>query len=183
MKRLVRYQLNFHSRWLTLSGVMMGVAFFLLAFDFFALRQLHEEPVLDLILFLILPMVLQAAWCVPLRSERWKIAEPHGVIAAAMCLVLLGQAIAYGGVFTIVMAAVFTILGGAAAVLITWGFIPHKALGMLVFAGTAVVRALIFTLPQYLSNGYMVLVQELPPLCMIIGIMVLFGGIRIADDA
>ena len=42
MKRLVRYKLNFESRWLTLSGVMMGVAFFLQALDFFALRQLSD---------------------------------------------------------------------------------------------------------------------------------------------
>lgn len=183
MKRLVRYKLNFQSKWLTFSGVMMGVAFFLQALDFFALRQLASVDIWDLLLFLILPMALEAAWCMPLRSERWNGAEAYGVFSALICLVLLGQAVFSGGVFPIVMGSVFFLLAGAVAVLITWGYIAHRVLGLLIFSATAVVRLLVFALPRYASSGgYMTLVQEIPPVCMILGMMLFFGGIHMCDE-
>lgn len=182
MRRLVRYKLNFGSRWLAVSGVMMGVAFFLQALEYFALRQLQSVGIWDLLLFLILPMALEALWCVPMRSEGWSRAEAHGIFAVLICLVLLGQAVLSGGILPIIMGAIFFLVSAAAAILITWGFIPHKALGLLVFAATAVVRVLMFALPRYVSApGYMTLVQELPPVCMILGIMLFFGGIHICD--
>ena len=95
----------------------------------------------------------------------------------------MGQAVLSGGVLPIIMGVIFLVLSSVAAILITWGFIPHRALGMLVFTATAVVRVLLFALPRYISApGYMTLVQELPPVCMILGMMLFFGGIAI-DDA
>ncbi len=178
MKRLARYKLNFGSRWLTCSGVMMGIAFFLQALDFFALRQLQRVDLWNGLLFLVLPMVLEALWCFPLRSESWGRAEAHGVFAAMICLTLLGQAILSGGVLPIVLAVVFCLLSGAVSVLVTWGFFPRKALGMLTLAATAAVRVLTVFIPRYVSApGYQTLVQELPPICMILGMALFFGGI------
>lgn len=183
MKRQIRYKLKFGSRWLTLSGVMMGVAFFLQALEYFALRQLQSVGIWHLLLFLILPMSFEALWCVPMRSEGWSRAEPHGIFAVLLCLVLLGQAILTGGILPIVMGSIFFVLSAAVAILITWGLIPRRALGLLVFTATAVVRVLMFALPRYVSEpGYMTLVQEIPPVCMILGMMLFFGGIRIRND-
>lgn len=179
MKRLVRYKLNFQSRFLTLSGVMMGFAFFLQALEYFALRSIHTVDIWSLLLFLILPMVLEAMWCISFRTESWSGAEAHGVFAAVICLVLLGQTILTGGLFNILMGAVFCLVCGATAVLITWGWIPHRALGMLVFAATAAVRVLVFALPHYLTDpSYMVLIRELPMLCMILAMLLFFGGLQ-----
>lgn len=183
MKRLVRYKLNFGSKWLSFSGVMMGLAFFAQALEFFALRQLQSVDIWTLLLFLVLPMVMETLWCIPIRSEKWSRAEAHGVFAALICLVLLGQAVLSGGVFRIIMAAAFFVLSGAVAILITWGFIPHRALGMLVFTATTVMWLLIFALPRNAANsGYMALVQQIPPVCMILGMMLLFGGIHLCDE-
>lgn len=178
MKRLVRYKLNFESKWLTFSGVMMGVAFFIQALDYFALRQLHTVDIWQLLLFLILPMVLEVCWCVPLRSEIWSRAEVHGVFAALICLVLLCQSFLIGDVFASVLMTVFFVLGGATAVLITFGLISHLALGMLVFAAVVVVKVLLFTLPQYVADGYISLISELPSICAIVGMLLFFGGMR-----
>lgn len=182
MKRLVRYKLNVESKWLTFSGVMMGIAFFIQAVDFFALRQLQDVSLLQLLLFLILPMVLEAAWCVPLRVGKQGRAEVHGVMAALICLLMLVQTAVSAGVLPMVLGIAFCVLGAVAAVLITFGFIAHPALGLLVFTAVGAVRVLVFALPQYLSSGYMSLVQELPPVCMIFGMMLLFCGIRIQED-
>lgn len=182
MKRLLHYKLNFESKWLTFSGVMMGIAFFAQALDYFALRQLHTVDFWQLLLFLILPMVLEVCWCVPLRSEIWKRAEVHGVFAALICLVMLCQSIISAGVFQVILSAAFLVIGGAAAVLITFGFIPHLALGMLVFTAVAIMRVLVFTLPTYVTSGYMSLVQEIPYVSVILGLMLFFGGICSDDE-
>ena len=183
MKRLVRYKLNFHSRFLTLSGVMMGFAFFLQALEFFALRQLQSVNPWELWLVLILPMAIETLWCLPLRTESWNRAEAHGIFAALFCAVLLGQTILSGGVFPIIMGSIFFLVSGVAAVLITWGFIAHRALGFLVFSAAAVVRVLIFALPSYISApGYMTLLQQAPAVFVILGMMFFFGGIHMRDD-
>jgi hypothetical protein len=182
MKRLVRYQLNFESKWLTLSGVMMGIAFFLQALDYFALRQLSALSLWDLIIWLILPMFLEALWCVPLRSELWKRAEAHGIFSALICLVLLTQTIMTGGVFPIVMGSVFYVIGAAAAVLITFGFIAHRALGMLVFCGCTAMWVLVFGLPGYVANpGYLTLAGLIPSGCLLLSMTFFYGGIRYAE--
>lgn len=182
MKRLVRYRLNFESKFLTLSGVMMGFAFFLQALDFFALRQLQQVSIWQLLLYLAIPMVLEACWCVPMRSQNWSWAEPHGVFAALICLTVLGQTILTCGVVPIVFASVFFVLGGACAVMICFGFIAHRFLGMLVFAAIAAMQVLTVTLPGYIADGYMSLVVQLPPVCMILSMMLFFCGIRIRED-
>ena len=182
MKRLVRYRLNFQSKWLTFSGVMMGVAFFLQALDFFALRQLPGVTIWQLLLYLVLPMVLEAFWCLPLRGETWSRAEASGVFCALICLVLLGQTILTGGVIPIIFGAVFFLLGGVVAVLITFGFILHRALGMMVFAAIAVMQVLVIALPRYVAGGYLCLVEVVPPICMTLAMMFLFAGIHMGDN-
>lgn len=183
MKRLVRYKLNFESRWLTLSGVMMGVAFFLQALDFFALRQLSDVQLWPMLMWLILPMSMETLWCVPLRSELWKRAEVHGIFMAMTCLVLLGQAILAGGVFPIVMGSCFYVIAAATAVLITFGCIAHRTLGVLVFGATAVMWVMVFALPAYLADPtYVTLIGLIPPGCLILSMTLFFGGIRISAD-
>ncbi len=182
MKRLVRYKLNFKSKWLTLSGVMMGFAFFLQAVDFFALGRFMTADMWNLVLYLICPMILEALWSAPMRAEQWKRAEPHGIFAALICVVLLGQAVLSGGVFPIVMASVFFVLGAITAVMITWGFIPHRALGMLVFTAVAVMQVLVFVLPKYSADSYLSLISLLPPLFMTLSMLCFFGGIHMRED-
>ena len=182
MKRLVRYQLNFESKWLTLSGVMMGVAFFLLALDYFALRQLQNLTLWHMMLWLILPMTLETLWCVPLRSEMWKRAEIHGVFSAMICLLLLGQTVMTGGVIPIVISSVFYVICGAAAILITFGFIAHRALGMLVFLAATTMWVLVLALPAYLADpGYLSLINLIPTGCLLMSQTFFFGGIRITE--
>ncbi len=182
MKRLVHFKLNVESKWLTFSGVMMGIAFFLQAFDFFALRQLQSVAFWQLLLFLILPMVLEACWCVPLRFGKQGRAELHGVLAALICLLMLVQCVVSATVLPMVLGILFFLLGGAASVLITFGFISHRALGLLVFTAIGFVRLVVFALPQYLTSGYMSLVQQIPPLCMILGVLLLFGGLGTKEE-
>ncbi len=181
MKRLVRFQLNMESKWVTFSGVMMGIAFFFQALDFLALRQLQSVALWKLVLFLILPMVLEACWCVPLRLGKKSRAEVHGVLAALICLLMLVQSLLTAAVLPMVLGILFFLMGGAVSVLITFGFIPHRALGLLVFAAIGCVRALVFALPQYLDSGYMSLVQEIPHLCMVLGMLLLFGALGIQE--
>lgn len=180
MKRLVRYKLNFDSKWLTLSGVMMGVAFFLQALDYFALRQLQNLSMWQMLLWLILPMSMEALWCVPLRSELWKWAEVHGVFTAMLCLMLLVQAIMTGGVIPIIIASAVYLICAVGAIFITFGFIAHRALGMLLsLCGTA-MWVMIFAMPAYLADpSYLTLISLVPSGCLLLSMTFFYGGIRI----
>ena len=183
MKRLVRYKMNFGSKFLTLSGVMMGVAFFFQALEYFALRDFQEVPQRTLLMWLIIPMSLDALWCVPLRSEMWKRAEVHGIFAAMICVVLLVQAILSVGIIPMVIGCSFYVIAAAATVLITWGFIAHRALGILVFAATGAMWVLIIALPvSFADSSYMTLISLVPSGCLILSLLLFFGGIRICEE-
>ena len=178
MKRLVHYKLRADSKWLNISGVCMGIAFFLQALDYLALRTLQSVPVWQLILFMILPMALEAAWCVLVREKLTPKAEVVGIIGAVLCLMLLAQTMFCGNVLLMVIGAILFVLCGAVLVLITWGFIHHRALGMLVFFAAAVIRVLLFgLLPAVFSVNWRALLQELPALLSIVSIMFFFRGI------
>lgn len=178
MKRLVHYKLRKESWWLTTSGVFMGIAFFLQALDFLALRSDQNISGGQLVLFMILPMVLEAAWFVLVREKLCDRAEVTGIIGGLLCLTLLVQTLFSGNfLLTIVGIGMFA-LAAAVIVLITWGFIHHRALGMLVFFAGAVVRVMLYgALYAVFSLNVMALVQELPVICAILAMMLFFRGI------
>lgn len=178
MKRLVHYKLRSESWWLTASGIMMGLAFFLQALDFLALRTQHSVPVWQWILFMILPMVLEGAWFVLLREKMIPRAEVPGIVGGALCLLLLIQTLFCGSLLLAILGAVVFALAAATIVLITFGYIHHRALGMLVFLAASVVRVLLFgMIPALTTVNWSVLVREVPVVCVTLSMMLFFRGI------
>ena len=178
MKRLVHYKLRKESWWLTTSGIFMGIAFFLQALDFLALRAGENVSGGQLVLFMIIPMLLEAAWFVLVREKVCDRAEVTGIVGGLLCLTLLVQTLFAGNFLLILIGILMFALAAAVIVLITWGFIHHRALGMLVFFAVAVVRVMLYgALPAVFSWNAMALIQEIPVIFVILAMMLFFRGI------
>ena len=171
MKPTVEYKLKKESKWLTASAVCMGLAFFLQAFDFIGLRLMQGIAILDLILYMLLPMCAEAVWCVYVRTTRQYSAKIGGVMGAVLCLVVLVQTVFCGNIFLLLIGIASCLLAAATLVLVTWGLIAHRHLGFLVLAAISAVRILLFGVIGYFSDQDLsALLQELPMVCILLSL-------------
>ena len=178
MKPTVVYKLRMDSKWLVWSAVMMGIAFFVQAFDFIGLRMMQGISIVQMIVCMILPMLLEAAWCVIIRGNRAEGAKICGIIGAALSILLCVQTILGGGIVLILIGCGSCLLAGAMLVLVTWGFIPYRHLGFLVLAAVVVIRVLLFGIIDYVATlNWTAILLELPIVCILASVMFFFGGI------
>lgn len=179
MIRLVNFKLNPNGKWATLSGVLLGIAFFVQAADHLLLHELREVSIWRLLVMMALPMLLEGAWCMSLRAFRIDRAEVYGILGAAFCLILLLQSFFWHGIFQIVLFIILLLAAGAAMVLITWGFFAHRALGALIFLLLSALRVLLVLLHRLgAAHDWLGLLTDLPSICMLLAMTVFFAGIR-----
>lgn len=179
MKRLVNFRFDPNGKWATLSGILLGLAFLAQAADHLLLQELTALSFWRLLVMMILPMLLEAAWCVSLRILRLDRAEVFGVFGAALCLVLLLQAFFWHGIFQMILMIVLLLLAGAAMIMITWGFFAHRALGALIFLLIGGLRVLFVVFHR--AGGawdWLGLFSDLPSVCMLLSMAVFFGNIK-----
>ena len=179
MKRIARYQLNFDSNWMTVSGLLMGVCFFAQAVYFLGIKRLYGLDFSMMVFHLIAPMALEFLWLVSLRGTKVPVAGIYGLLGMLMLVLFLVQACLFGGVWDIVSTACYVLFGGAALLFITFGIFPYKLIGMFVMAGILAIRLLVFDWPVYIAPGnWAGLVLEVPVLCMLLAVTCFFGGIE-----
>jgi hypothetical protein len=175
MKRLVTFKFNPDGRWAALSGVLLGIAVFAQAFDNLLVKGLQGISFFQLLVCMILPMLLEAVWCVCLRVLKLNKAEVYGVLGAVFALTLLLQAFFYHSVLLTVIFILLYLAGGAAMVLITWGFLAHRALGALVFFVIAALRVLFILLHRLVGGqDWLGLLYDLPSVCILLEMMLFF---------
>lgn len=178
MKPTVDYKLKKESKWLTASAVCMGLAFFLQAFDFLGLRLMQGISTLDLIVYMIFPMVSETVWCVYVRTTKQYSAKIGGIMGAVMCLVVLVQTLFCGNLFLLIIGILSCLLAAVTLVLITWGFIAHRHLGFLVLAAISAVRILLFGAIGFIIDlNWSGILREIPMVCVLLSLMLFFGGI------
>ena len=179
MKRIARYELNFDSNWMTISGLLMGVCFFAQAVYFLGINKLQGLDFFRLWLHLICPMALEFLWLVSLRGTKVKIAGIYGLLGTAMLILFLVQACFYGSVWDIVSTAGYVLFGGATLIFITFGVFPYKLIGMFVLAGILSIRFFVFDWQLYIVPGdWASLILDIPTLCMMLAVTCFFGGIE-----
>lgn len=178
MKRIARYKLNFDSRWMTVSGVLMGVSFFMQAVYFLGINKLQGLDLPMLVLHLIAPMALEFFWLVLLRGTKLNAAGVYGILGTLMLMLFFVQACVYGGSWDIVSTALYLLVGGAALIFITGGFFPYKLIGFLAFIGILCIRFFVFDWDLYIvPQDWAGLVLEGPTLCMMGAVTCFFCGI------
>lgn len=179
MKRLVTYRMDYAKKALTASGVMMGLAIFLQAIYFFAIEDVRTLDTLTLVLYLIIPMSLEAIWCILVRGIRPKPGLVFGIAGTLVCLLLAVQSFFSGSTMQMVLAVIGYVFGIAALLLTTIGFVPYKLPGLAIFIAIVCVRFFTFDMVRYVApQDWMGLMQEIPYLCMILAVILSFRGMH-----
>lgn len=178
MKQIARYKVNFESKWIISSAALMGVALFCQMLFFFALNSPQEASGGELVLFLIIPAMLELAWIILLHSVKLNAAGVYGILGVVFCLLLAVQVCLTGGVVYLVLAIIGYLLASGLLLMITGGFLPYKYFGFAAFALLGLIRFFssgIFGLLR--RQQWAGLAQALPGVCILVAIMAFFGGI------
>ncbi len=130
LKQIVRYKLEFGSQWAAWSGACMGLAFFLRAVYFFGVRTVQTVPAGILIIGMILPMLLEAAWFILLRTVHLNAPGIFGILGVVYCLFLGIHTFTGGNVLVAILSFLLYVLMAAAFLAIVGGFIRQKSIAV-----------------------------------------------------
>lgn len=178
MKQLARYKILFDSKAIIASTALMGVAIFTQAIYFFVIRDITLVQTAELIVFLILPVVLELGWIILLRSVKLNASGVYGIVGSVVCLLLAVQIFLSGGVLQMVLGTIGYLIGCGLLLMITGGFFPYKYFGLAWFLVMAVIRYAAFDTGRYIASGdWAGFALEAGNLCVLLGLSLFFGGI------
>lgn len=155
---------------------LMGCAFFLRVAYYFIFGRPDQIDTLELILHLILPMSMEAAFMVMVRGLKLNLPKVYGIMGAVYCAIFMVQAILIGGVSRIVWASVGYTFCAAALVCVGWSFL-RKVIGILVLLAAFGVRLVVFDLGMIRSLQFFPLMKECANLCVILALMLFCAGL------
>lgn len=177
-KKTHHYRMDFEGRRHFATAALMGCAFFLRAVYYFGFTRPETVGAWNLIIFLILPMLLEAAFMVLMRGVRYNAPGVYGIMGAAYCLLLLLQGFQSGTVVRIILSIIAYLACGVAVIAVTGGLLSRGVAVTALFL-TLAVRFLFFDLSGYVfSFRVIAFIQEAAALCGILGLGMLCLGLK-----
>ena len=180
MKKDTFYTLRKQSPWLTVSGVMMGVAFLIHAIYYLMVRSIAQVHIAELLIFMILPMTVELFWCLLIHVFPLKTTTPLGVMSCLAFLVLLIHALFYNNILRTILDTAIFLAAAQLVMVILCGRFPYKLFGSAAMLASVCVRAVLFTYPTYIHHGRWedLITREIPGLCILIAMYCVFGALE-----
>ncbi len=168
LKRLIHYRVNMEKGSVATSAGLMGASFFLLVVYYFGLADLRQLDALTLVLNMILPMVLEAAWFILLRQVKLIHPLVYGTISTALYLLFLVQIAVAGSFLTAIFGAVTLLAAAAAYLVVAHGFIRSRIWAVAAGALALVIRIIVGGLPSFLP--------EISEICAVVALLALLDA-------
>lgn len=174
--KIYKYRMDCDGKYHMGATALMGASFFLRAAYYFGFTRPETAGAWGLITFLILPMLMEAAFMVMIRGVKLDLPGIYGIMGAAYCLLLILQSFQVGGVLRIILAIIGYLICGAALVGVGWGLLS-KSLGVTALLVTFGVRLLTFDLGYLLNLRLIALIREAAGLCAILALAFFCAGL------
>lgn len=177
-KKTHNYRMDFEGGLHFATAALMGVAFFLRAVYYFGFTRPEAVGAWNLIIFLILPMLLEGAFMVLMRGVRYNAPGGYGLLGAGYCLLLMIQSFQSGSIVRVILSVIAYLICGAALVAATGGLLSREVAATALFV-TLAVRFLFFDLSGYIFSFRIVgFIQEAAALCGILSLGCLSLGLK-----
>lgn len=174
--KMHKYHMDPEGKYHVGTAALMGASFFLRAAYYFGFTRPESAGGWTLLVFLILPMLLEAAFMVMLRGIKLDLPGIYGIMGAAYCMLLILQSFQLGSVVRIILAIIGFVVCGGALVGVGWGFLS-KSLGVTALLMTFGVRLLAFDLRFLLRLRLIVFIREAAGLSAILALAFLCAGL------
>lgn len=173
--KLHKYHMDPEGKYHVGAAALMGASFFLRAAYYFGFTRPEDAGVWNLLVFLILPMLLEAGFMVMLRGLKLDLPGVYGIMGAVYCVLMILQSFQLGGILRIILAIVGFVICGGALVGVGWGALS-KSLGVTALLVTFGVRLLAFDLSYLLRLRLVAFIREAAGLCAILALAFLCAG-------
>ncbi len=151
-KQVAHYRLNFENGWMSVSKVLMGLAFFAQAVFYFGFADLGSIGIVAILFQMVLMMSLQIGWLLLIRSLKLNAPGVFGILGSALCLVMLVSTCAVGSLWQVIFA-VPTLLAAILCLLATTGgFLPTRLAGICACILAILVRLILGGHPNLLPD-------------------------------
>ncbi|MBE6924006.1 MAG: hypothetical protein E7466_02035 [Ruminococcaceae bacterium] len=173
-----RYRMDLDGKSLNVGLAALGLSFFLRALYYFGCVRIENVGFMELLLWMILPMLLEGALIVLLRVLRLDAPGLYAILAAAFGLVLMLQLIGYGSVLRLVLGILTYLSCGVLILGVAGGFLS-KQIAVAAYLVTALVRFFCFEMVQFVFQLRVIaFVKEITGLLVVIGLMYLAAGFK-----
>lgn len=158
----VRFRVNFESKWLGAAAFMGGLGFFLLCVYYFGFVNLFDCNIIQILFFMLVPMVALGGMVVLLHVMRYDAAQLIVAAAGVFSLIMLIRSFTYGSMLSIIVGVVWYAMAAIVCLLTLIGFFREKRFMVAAMLIPAVFRIVFVDLFQYvLTLSFISFVQEL----------------------
>lgn len=179
LRKYNQYHVDFDSKWTGACGALMGLSFFLRIVYYFALMNLKDVPLVEMLTSMILGILLCGGFVVCLICFRLNAPGLFGILGVAQCAILILATFATGNVLRIVLAILWYALCAAVFIVTINGNLPGRLLAGGVFWLGAFVRIVFFDLGRI---GLFRWVQELAVLSVLIALGCFAMGLKSVNN-
>lgn len=177
-RKMKRYAMDINGKSMNSALIMMGLSFFLRAVYYFACVQIETVGFFELLVWMILPMVLEGAFIVMLRVLKLNMPGVYALMAAAVGLLMVLQSFGYGSIVRTVLAIVAYVGCSVLIIGVAGGYLS-KQIAVASYLVTALIRFLCFELFQMIFHLRVVaFIKDATGLFALLGLMYLAASFK-----
>ena len=175
---LKRYRMDMDGKTMNAGLATMGLSFFLRAVYYFGCVRIENVGFLELLLWMILPMLLEGALIVLLRIIRLDAPGIYAILAAAFGLVLMLQNLDTSNILRMILSILAYLCCGVLILGVAKGFLS-KQIAVTAYLVTALVRFFAFEMVQFVLKLRIVdFIKEVTGLLVVIGLMYIAASFK-----
>ena len=142
--RVKQYRMDYETKGPNQAAILIGFALFLRIIYYFGLCCIENEPLKQLVMFLILPGCLEIGTIVLLRGVRLKLPLVHGIMGALYCILLLVQSLQCDNLLVMIIFICAYLICGALLIIVSLGLLSR---------GIAVASCFVTAVARFLLSG------------------------------
>ncbi len=180
-RKMKRYTLDMTGKSMGGALIMCGLSFFLRAVYYFGCVQIETIHFWELLTWMILPMLVEAAFIVMLRILRLNLPGVYAMMAAGVGLLMILQSFGYGLWLRTILAIIAYAGCGVLIIGVAGGYLS-KQIAVAGYVLTALVRFFGFELGQQVFRLRLTaFIKDATGLFALIGLMYLAASFKEVD--
>lgn len=173
IKQLVRCRMDMDRRGFRASAALMGAAFFIQAVYYFGFADLRQLGIGVILVQMVLPMLLEAAWFILLRQVRLNAPGVYGILGACLYLLIMVQTAMAGSLIAAIVGLITLLPAAIGLFAVIGGYVCSRI--------WAVGGGILALIGRVLFGGLPVFLPEVAALCGIVAVLFLLDAVEMIE--
>ncbi len=160
-----RLHVDFKSKWMGSAAFFGGLCFFLLCVFYFGFTNLIDLNIIQILLYMLLPMVVMAALVVLLHVLHHDSVMLILALGGVYSLLMLFWSLSYGNIINLIAGIVWYALTALICLLMITGALSDKGYLVIAFIAPVLVRLVVIVFQCVLTLSLTKFVREIAAVC------------------